>query len=347
MPLTMKQVDDLSEQMAQEWSLSALVLFASKLGVNLANLATMGTFKERAVIFINHMNSLVPPRDIVLLEALQRDGNASLKAVAAGLLKPTFYSATGDAHDAIVFGKTAFVDRTNLRDEVRTFTNPSPYSTRVLIVRGDEPGGKSYTWEFLRHLAFSTVGALPRRLRLKNTGSTPRQFFEEVGRLLLLDLRDLPALADDPQLALIYPLINWFKGQLVNLRMAYWLVVDDLNDPGVTPAMREAAYALAYAVEEVKPQNLWVALLGYNEAIKDPDFRHVAQEQARFPDARFVAEHFEMIARAGPKPLTIDIARQMADLLFAKYSKLDKEAMIMMTGQIENIGEKLRLGLQP
>ena len=347
MPLTPKQVKDLAEQLVQVWDLNHLVLFSDGLSINFNNLAPGRPLEEQAFRFIHEMNSRVPPRDGELLEELRLRGNARLKAVAAELLRPTFYSSTGDAHDAIVLGKTAFVNRANLRQEVRDFTNPSQFTTRVLIVRGDQPCGKSYTWEFLRHLAVSTVGAVPQRLRLKDTRFTPRQIFEQIGLLLLLDRSGLPSMTDEPQLARIDPLINWFKGQVVKLEKPYWLVIDDLNDPSTTPAMREAAYALAYAVEEIKPQNLWVALLGYNVPVTDFELRHIAQEDARFPDAPTVAEYFEIIAKAGPKPLTRNMARQMADILFAKFAKLDKESMIKVTGAIERSGEKLKLGLQP
>ena len=125
MPLTTKQVTDLAEQLDQEWIPPTLVLFASGLDVKLDNVASGRTFKERAFRFIDHMNSLVPPRDGEFLESLRREGNAKLKAAAAEFLRRHFYPSTGDAHDAIVLGKTAFVDRDNLRQAVRDFTNPT------------------------------------------------------------------------------------------------------------------------------------------------------------------------------------------------------------------------------
>lgn len=347
MPLTPKQVIDLAVKLDQQWDVPTLSLFADGLGVRLGNLAPNGTLKEQAFKFIDYMNNCRPPRDGELLEELQRQGNASLRAEAAALLTPTFYSSTGHALDAVVLGKAAFVDRDALRLQVRAFMNPSPYTTRVLIVRGDQVCGKTYTWEFLRHLAVSAVGAVPRRLRLENARYTPRQLFEQVGNLLLLDQSGLPTLSDKPQLARIHPLINWFKGQMVKLARPYWLVIDDLNDPRTTPDMREAVYALAYAVEESRPDNLWVALLGYNTPVTDPDLRHTAQEDAQFPDAATVAKHFEIMAKGSPLPLTRVKALQIADVLFAKYARLDKESMIQITSAIERIGEKLRLGIQP
>jgi hypothetical protein len=347
MPLTPQQITRLADVFYEQWDIPMLVLFAKdRLEIDLNNLAPSGNLKERALKLIMEMNGSFPARDRLLLEKLQLYGNANLKAIANELLAPTFYSPTGDPHDAIVLGRTAFVDRSDLRSFIREFTNPTPFTTRILIVRGDQPCGKSYSWEFVRHLALSSVGAVPHRLRLKNTSYTPRQLFEQVGILLRLDTSKMPQMSDDPQLARIDPLIIWFKSELPTLTRAYWLVIDDLNDPSVTPAMREAAYAIAYYVEEAK-QNLWVALLGYNEPIIDPELRYIAQESARFPDAALVAKHFEDIAKVSPKPLTFARAQEIAELLFTKFSKIDKEAMIKLTFIIETMGEKLKLGQQP
>lgn len=347
MPLTGQQTTYLAGEFDSQWDIPKLDMFASSLNVNLNNLAPDGKMFDRALKFVTHLNQAMPPRDRELLQELSRQGNARLKAVADDLLRPTYYSPSGDPHDAILLGKTVFVDRANLRQVMRDFTNPSAFTTRVLIVRGDQPCGKSYSWEFLRHLAVSSVGAVPQRLRLKDTRFTPKQIFEQVGFLLDLDRSGLPSMTDEPQLARIDPLINWFKGQVVKLQRPYWLVIDDLNDPTTTPAMLDAVYALAYSIEETKPANLWVALLGYNVPITDPDLHFVAQEDARFPDASFVAEHFESVAKAGPVPLTHDMARQMAELLFSKFPKLDKESMINLRDSIQTIGEKLKLGQQP
>jgi hypothetical protein len=345
MPLTGQQITRLAQVFDEQWDLPRLIMFANGLNVNLNNLAPSGTLKERAMKFISEMNSSFPPRDRELLEQLSRRGNTALQAVANELLAPTFYSLTGDPHDAIVLGRRAFVDRTDLRQTIRDFTKPTNYTSRLLIIRGEEPGGKSYSWEFLRHLALG-MGVEPQRLQLKNTGYTPRQLLEQVSLLLGLDTSGIPQMTDKPQLARIDPLINWFKGKLPTLTRPQWLVIDDLNDASVTPAMREAAYALGCCAEEAK-RNLWVALLGYNTPLTDAHPLDILQEDARFFDAMLVAKHFEDIASTSPRPLTHTRAQEIADLLFTKFPKIDKESMIVLTPLIEQMGEKLRVGQQP
>jgi hypothetical protein len=227
------------------------------------------------------------------------------------------------------------------------FLNPSQHSTRVLVVRGVEPCGKSYSWGFLRHMAWSALGAVPLRLPIKDTSYTPRELVEAAFGLLSLDSSKLPPLKDLPQLARIEPLINAFKGQVPRMQgPPYLLVIDDLNDPSVIPATVETAFALAQCVEEVRAQYLWVVLLGYNVPITG-ELRHVAQDDASFPDLACVAKHLEAMAAAGPQPIEATKAREYADLLFSKYAQLDKAAMTELTPRVEELGEKLRQGQQP
>jgi hypothetical protein len=346
MPLTGQETVRLADEISQQIDVPSLTLLASDLGVQLQNVAAPGTLKEQALALVAHLNTRMPSRDRELLQILQRQGNGRLRTVATEMLQPRYFSPTGDAHDAILLGRTAFVARASLRRQLREFTHPSPYSTRVLVVRGSEPGGKSYSWEFLRHLATQTAGTFPQRLRLRNTQYTPREFMEQAFRLLHLDPAALPVLTDQPQLTRIDPLVNAFKGQVPRLERPYWLVLDDLNDPSVTPEIRAVAYALAYSVEEMRPPNLWLALLGYNEEITDPDLRHVAQDEAEFPSRERVAEHFVALS-APANPLGLGRAREIAYALYQGFEKLDREAMSKLTFMVEGIGEKLITGVHP
>jgi len=310
---------------------------------NLNNEAPAGSMKERAMVFINAMNSALPPRDRELLENLRIYGNARLRSIADEQLTPKFISPTGLPHDAVLLGRTAFVDRSTLRGILRDFTHPSAYTTRVLIVSGDGPCGKTYSWEFIRHLAICT-GAIPQRLRLKDAGYTPRQFLDYSFQLLGIDTSEMPKMIDDPQEARIEPVMIWFKGRkLPTIAKPHWLVIDDLNDESVTKPVREAAYALAYCAEEAKA-NLWVALLGYNEPITDQELGQIGEEQPTFPDVQLVADHFMMIAARGPVPLERERARRRARSIFGRYSLIDKEAMMRIKKEIEEEDARLMRG---
>jgi hypothetical protein len=350
MALNDAQIDLLANELDQHSDDARLQLMATDLGVSWANLTNgISPFRERAKRLIVELTRPLPPRDGELLEMVRTRGNARLQAVVGQLMAPTYYSPTGDAHDAIVLGRTAFIARPDLRTRIREFTTGvNNFTARMLVVRGSTPGGKSYTWEYLRHLALATVGAQPFYLRLKGKGEayTPRHLFDEVFRLLNLDPSALPPLTDDPQLARLDALLATFKGKVPTLTRRYWLVLDDLNDPTVTPAVREAAFAIAQAAEELKPQTLWIALLGYNEPIP-PELRHILHDDAEYPTAVLVARHLQAISNGGPNPLDGDRASEIADLLFQKFGTLDKAAMIALTIDVEQLGEKLRQGLQP
>jgi hypothetical protein len=346
MPLSSSQITHLADAFNQHWDLPTLVFFAQELNIDLNNEAPSGNLKERAIKLITLLNSVIPSKDRDMLELLEKRGNAALKREAGELLRPRFFSPTGDAHDATMLGRVAFVGRIDLRQRIREFTTQmGPFSTRVIVVKGTDPGGKSYTWHYLRHLAASVAGVKITSLKLKDTGYTPRQLMVEVASLLTLDDSRIPPMTDDPQLARIDSLINWFKGQIDRMEAPYWLVIDDLNDPSVTPAMRQTVYAMAVTVEE-KKQNLWLVLLGFNEEITDPDMRYIGEDFAQFPTTQEIAGHFESVAKTSPLPSQAGLAQQIADGLFTAYTRIDKEAMIHLGRDIEETSEKLKQGIQ-
>ena len=359
------QIAELATALDEHSGHGPLELIARDLGVTWANLIVGVSFRRHAEVFIRYLIEQNPPRDGELLEVLRTGKNAELQAVADRLIKPTYYSPTGDAHDAIILGQMAFIARPDLRSRIRGFTSGvNMFTTRMLVVRGVTPGGKSYTWSYLRHLAFSTVGAYPFRLRLKGKGEayTPRHLFEDVFSLLDMNV-SLPPLTDDPQLARLDALLSKFKGKIVGLERRCWLVIDDLNDPVVTPSVREAAFSIAHAAEELKPERLWVALLGYNEPIVDPELRSIAQDDAEYPSQSEVARYLQQLSNLGPRPLEPKRALEIANLLFQKYThsdehlgqdrdgattlKLTRVAMFDLTDDIQKMGEMLRQGAQP
>lgn len=287
----------------------------------------------------------MPPRDGDLLAFLYQRGNNALRATIDQVRTPSYYPAP-DPHRAILLGRLVFVDRDGLRVRTRAFTQANAHSTHVLVVRGEEPGGKSYSWEYLRHLACCAAGAQALRLRLRRTAYTPREFMEQVYRLLLLDPATLPGRPDEPQLAKIDPLMNAFKGRLNTLDTRFWLVVDDLNDPGVAPIIRDTAFALAQAVEEQKSEKLWLALLGYNDPITDPDLRHIVMDEAAFPTLGSVAHFLAEMAGLGGTALLPKHALETAQVLFGKNPPVHRQAMEALTREIEAVGEKLRSGHQ-
>jgi hypothetical protein len=347
MPLSTDQILNLASEIGAVWNVPKQTLFAADLDVDLATTIDPGdgTPKKVALAFISHMNSRTPPRDGELLEALQARGTARLRTISTELLTPSWFSPTNDALGAIAIGKTAFIARPRLRSELQGLRIPSPATTRVLIVRGEQPGGKSYSFEFLRHFARNVVGATPMRLQLKDLTGTPRQFLDIVFASLGLVV-DTSTVVDDPQLSVVRPVIATFKNKIEKLDKTYWLIIDDLNDPRVTPPVRETAFALAETIEEQRSDHLWVALLGYNQEV-GAELRNVAQDDAAFPTRELVAQFYVSMASRGPSTLTLEEAEVYANAAFSGFEQIDKAAMMQLTPIIEEMGAKLSDGLRP
>jgi len=345
MPLTPDQIDRLATAIEEEWDVAGLTLFANDhWRINLGNLAPGAGLKIQARELITKLNSRPPADHDLLLRLSALPGVPRLPGIADELLTPAYVSPTQDPHDAILLGEEAFVDRAVLREHLRAFTNPSPNTPRVLIIRGKEPCGKSYSYSFLRHLAQVRLGAYAPLVLLEDTSFTPKGLMEFIFALLGLDRTDLPLMADEPQLARTSPLINAFLSQVRQLKSPFWLVIDDINHPSVTPEIRDTVYTIARSVEIERPARLWVVLIGYNEPVTEARLRKIKQDDARFPDADLLAQHFQFLATAGQRPIAPEKAREYADDILGSVPELSKEAMISLTPIIEAVGDSLRRG---
>jgi hypothetical protein len=343
MPLNERQISDLARAIETYLSLSDLIQLADRIDLTLGSIAPDGSLLTRAEVLLKTVNTGRPPRDRELLEAIVQRGPAGLKTIANQLLTPTYHPP--NARDAVLLGRTGFFGRDGLRQGVEDFARPSHFTSRILIIEGYDPGGKTYSWEYLRHRAVE-AGAVPRRLGLKDAAYEPRDLVEAVGQLLRLDVGTLPRLVDRPQHMRTNALLMWFQGQLDDIRRAYWLVIDDLNEPAVSREIRACAYALAKIVEQVKPDNLWVALLGYNEQIIDREMRNCVHDMAAFPTPAMFARDFIKLAAISSVPLSPERANKYAELLFSRHQIIDRTAMDELTSAAELLGQKLLKGLQ-
>ena len=348
MKLLPNQIRLLVDHIDLYWNPERLDLFASDMGVNLYNEVQPGNMRAITYEFISGLNSEQPPRIGQMLTLLAQDPNPALRAVAERLNRRPYESPTGDEHDAVLLGDLAFIGRPELRDILREFSYADALSERLLVVRGGEPCGKTYSWWFIDHLA-KQAGADVQRIRLKDADYTPRQLFTAVRVQFELSKYGFPKAKDDPQESKIHPYIIWLKGRLAKLDRHCWLVIDDLNHPNIKPSTREAAYAIG-KLAQVNKRNLWVVLVGYNEAITERELRMRKEETPQFPSEEAVARFLQYVATLGPRPLTSERAQQIAEAAYQKQRQECeslKDAMERLTPYIEDIAEQLKVGNQP
>jgi hypothetical protein len=355
MPLRSDEIRELASSLNVEWNFARLKLVASDwFSLTLEDLAPLNSEKiEYATAFVSKVNEL--GRDHEFLLRLQGEGNANIQRIAIKLLTVPFISTQDEnAYFAISLESTPFIGRNELRRNIENFSNPQVRrkKSRVLIVSGSKPCGKSITKEYLRHLAEEVAGAqfaVP--LDMSQLKPTVKEFFKAIGSKLRLDFDNppFPDLEDEPQEAReIIPYIFWLEGALSKKNGAYWLTIDELNHAQVTKIAREAAYEVARWAQEYRG-NLWVALLGYNEPVTDHDLRRGAVlDIAEFPPKSAIVEYFMTLAKKGGMvDLQQDEVETWTDKVLNKYPKLDKETMMNLTDKLEDIGEDLLDGQQP
>ncbi|MCH0538919.1 hypothetical protein I3F58_04975 [Streptomyces sp. MUM 203J] len=220
------------------------------------------------------------PGQVALLEALLRTGLADHEdAHMAGdfLARLREDARTHGSEDPfgrylLKNGTEAFLDRENLRTELRTFlTNPH---TAVLVVDGEPDSGRSYTYTFIRHIG-QHRGFRPVRVIL-DPASTAGRVLAQLAAFVEADTALSPAPPGatglDDLLPTRYSAVLRVVREATDPEAPVWFVLDECDrlDPGSD--VWELIGQLARAVSEYEPrpgeQPPRLVLLGYSEAAR-------------------------------------------------------------------------------
>jgi len=98
---------------------------------------------------------------------------------------------------------------------------------------------------------------------------------------------------------------------------------------------------------ENKVGNLWVVLLGYNEAVTTPLLADSVKERAAFPEVTKVAEYFRHLAVRGGTPFSSNEPLKWAKRRYPDKAAINKESMEKLRRAIIKDGRKLLQGQKP
>ncbi|MGB8860311.1 MAG: hypothetical protein WCC60_13680 [Ilumatobacteraceae bacterium] len=338
MPIQRAEIKQIARAISDGWTGSELALkLNDHLGVSLADVMPPAeTYPEGVVKVVCNLCARQPSLRAPLLWLMRDHGTSDMVTVAVELLTPSYFSPSGLPIDAMTLGPRSFIDRADLRQRLAAFEQPSLYTSRVAVIAGEQPGGKSYSWYFLQHLAAAWgVGNIQSLSLSKLSPLSPYHLVASALQLLHLEGVSLPPFIDTPQLAHVNPLEIAFQGALPQLEDRFWLVIDDLNDVAVDTIVKEMAYAMARAAEQLK-SNLFVVLIGYNQPIMDELFSFAVRDSARFPDASEIAHHVtQLVNRGGVELVTSEEVLQRAEKLLLDLPQPSREQMLLMRNTID------------
>ncbi|MEU7071206.1 trypsin-like peptidase domain-containing protein [Streptomyces narbonensis] len=178
-----------------------------------------------------------------------------------------------DPFDSLLLkhGTEAFLDRSELREKLRGFL-ADPEQT-VLVVDGPPDSGRSYTYEFIRHLG-QHHGFRPVRVKLSRT-STAARLMERLAAFVAGPAADEvslnPTRLNDP-LPSFEDAAHRIVGRATAAEESFWIVLDDCDRLDPNSDVWDCVGVLARAVYEHTPVRKEtvprLVLLGYSTTMR-------------------------------------------------------------------------------
>jgi hypothetical protein len=241
--------------------------------------------------------------------AASESGEASLNISASGddpAAGPGEIPASADPYLRYMIGQQhPFIDRSVLRVHLKDLLSES--LSRVLVITGDRPCGKSYTWFFVRQpeLLADITPVLVDLSEWANP-SAPIEVMSSVA--LQLGLKE-PAVDEHAQGATKARLLrDWLVGQLQQHdRDGRWLLVfDSLDHAGQRDETLQLIEFLAGAAIRQRLTGLRVILLGYANRLPVDPLESVLTEEIRDIGEPELREFFRLLAQHAKLPISDD-----------------------------------------
>jgi hypothetical protein len=247
------------------------------------------------------------------------DSPAHVAAWAAGGPVGGNGSAPVDPFHSHLLGQLLFVDRTGLRKHLRDLLAESP--SRVLVVTGARPCGKSYTWYYVRHLADRLGGLTPVLVDLSDwaEASLPMDLMSSIALQLGLPLPKVDEHAQGAAQA--QRLRDWLVRCLHDRDPdGRWLLVfDSLDHVAQREDTLQLIEFLAGAAIRQRLPGLRVILLGYADRLPIDPLESVLTEEVCEIGEPEIREFFQTLARLSQVSITDEaldlVVRGVMDML--------------------------------
>lgn len=172
-----------------------------------------------------------------------------------------------DPYLTYIIGQQPFIDRTVLRAHLKDLLSNT--ASRVLVINGDRPCGKSYTWYYVRQPG--VLGDTTPVLVDLSEWANPAQPVEVMSSIALqLGLREPTVDRHAQAAAQVQSLRDWFVGRLQKQDRSghrWLLVVDSLDHVAQRDDTLQLIEFLAGAAIRQRLSGLRVILLGYANRI--------------------------------------------------------------------------------
>jgi hypothetical protein len=262
-----------------------------------------------------------------LVQALSAENpeNEKVKALSTRLAAVADWAGTDPYRRCALRGGRLFINRADLRLALQELATPAPDNRRVLVVDGTPGTGRSYSAQYIYHLAeVEPHGVAQIDLAKEHRMAPDVVAYELVAQVDGGQPETIPARGTLSQAAWVRRLAWWVVRQIHNNGRMHWLVFDSFSKADLDPDTLELVHELA--VRAVQPQpnarELRIVLLSYSSSdLLPPEVDEVAAREwvAELTPADFVACAQAVLAEQSAPPA--DGALLLADVeaLFAAH----------------------------
>ncbi|KQV04419.1 MULTISPECIES: effector-associated domain EAD1-containing protein [unclassified Kitasatospora] len=238
-------------------------------------------------------------------------------------------------------GQRLYVDRTLLRSHFKDLVSAS--KSRVLVVTGQRPCGKSFTYFFVTHIAARLGTFRPVLLDLADWNSepcTPYGLMASIAKQLRLGAPTMDQYA--PGAAQAVGLVDWLVGELnhPSPKCQYVFVIDGLDRVLVLEETGNLLALLAGAALREKIPGLRVVLLGYSRFDLSP-LDSVLTEDVRPIDEPVICDLFLRLADLAEVDLDREGAELAAKHVFRLLPKDPRQRIGRMSEVIRTVEVRL------
>jgi hypothetical protein len=245
------------------------------------------------------------------------------------------WEAPADPFDAFfVSGGRPFIDRNGIRDHLRASLKHGS-GPRVVVISGERPCGKSWSWHYLSYLESKLEGFRTAKIDLAKVPPPPTAYevMRRIANRLGLEAPDIDRTAKGPTQAA--HLVEWFAGRVAEGKARYVLTLDSLDHTRLPDETEDLIDGLAQeAADQGDPLRFALVLLGPRFDLSGIDKFVLGEEELRPPAEDDVRSFLDRLGEHRKKPLPPETIDQLVAAAFADPPAEPIQAMSRISQQV-------------
>ena len=210
--------------------------------------------------------------------------------------------------DATILGDgTPFVNRHDLRNQLRRLATPASSMKPILVVVGDPQSGKSYTTQYIDHFSYNQPPITTYRIAFTEETALemgPAEVASDLVAMMGRSVADIPKAQTNQKLH-VRNLATWVLNEAVQVATNHWIMLDNFNGPMLRPDTRDFVVALSDLVTTgVFAQKCRVILIGFDRALLTVDPGKVDEEDVNRCLPSDIETCIDEIVKRASEPLT-------------------------------------------